>query len=177
MCERIITDFCTANPDFSAVLLRYFNPVGVHKSGLIGEKSSGIPNNLMLYITQTAKGIRSEFSVFGNDYPTKDGTGVRDYIHVVNLAKGHLTAIEYADKNSGVEIFNLSTWQGFSVLEMITNFEQANSVKISYKIALAVVATLPSATPMCQKRKLPCTGRQNMESLICAVMLGTGRKI
>jgi len=135
MSERIITDFCAANPDFSAVLLRYFNPVGAHKSGLIGEKPSGIPNNLMPFITQTAKGIRSELSVFGDDYSTKDGTGVRDYIHVADLAKGHLAAIGYAGKNSGVETFNLGTGRGFSVLEMINNFENVNGLKIPYKIS------------------------------------------
>ncbi len=132
MNERILEDITYANKDFSVVLLRYFNPIGAHKSGLIGEKPTGIPNNLMPYITQTAKGIREKLYVFGNDYNTIDGTGVRDYIHVVDLAKGHVKALEYNHK--GVEIFNLGTGKGTSVLQIVNAFEKENKIKIPYVI-------------------------------------------
>ncbi len=133
--EHILTDTATANKNMSVALLRYFNPIGAHPSGLIGEKPNGIPNNLMPYITQTAAGIRKELSVFGNDYPTRDGTGVRDYIHVVDLAKGHVKAVEFATEHKGTEIFNLGTGKGSSVLEIINTFEEVNGVKIPYVIA------------------------------------------
>ena len=107
MIEQILKDVCIADPDMSVVLLRYFNPIGAHESGLIGEKPNGIPNNLMPYITQVAQGIRPKLNVFGNDYPTHDGTGVRDYIHVVDLAKGHVAALEYSQKHLGCEVFHL----------------------------------------------------------------------
>ena len=134
MNERIIADTATANPDLSVVLLRYFNPIGAHKSGLIGEAPNGIPNNLMPYISQVAAGKLPQLSVFGNDYPTPDGTGVRDYIHVVDLAKGHVKAIEYASKNKGTEIFNLGTGTGYSVLDIVKAFEKANDITIPYAI-------------------------------------------
>ena len=117
------------------VLLRYFNPIGAHESGLIGEKPNGIPNNLMPYITQVAAGKRDRLSIFGGDYPTPDGTGVRDYIHVVDLAKGHVTALRFAEMHRGVETVNLGTGRGYSVLEVVHAFEKANGVKISYVIA------------------------------------------
>lgn len=132
MCERILTDVAKVNPEFSVTLLRYFNPVGAHTSGLIGEAPQGIPNNLMPYITQVAKGIRKELRVFGNDYPTSDGTGVRDYIHVVDLAEGHALAIEKAEP--GVEVYNLGTGKGTSVLELVKAFEVANDLQIPYSI-------------------------------------------
>ena len=135
MSEQIMRDVCAANPKLSIVLLRYFNPIGAHESGLIGEKPNGIPNNLMPYITQTAAGIRKELSVFGNDYPTPDGTGVRDYIHIVDLARGHVAALKYAANHKGTEIFNLGTGKGTSVLELVHAFEQANGIKIPYRIA------------------------------------------
>ena len=134
MIEQILKDAAKADPELSVVLLRYFNPIGAHESGMIGEKPSGIPNNLMPYITQVAAGIRDHLSVFGNDYPTHDGTGVRDYIHVVDLAKGHVAAYEYSTKNTGCEIFNLGTGVGYSVLDIVKAFEEANGVKIPYKI-------------------------------------------
>ena len=134
MNEVILTDAAKANPELSVVLLRYFNPVGAHKSGLIGEAPSGIPNNLMPYITQVAVGKREQLSVYGNDYATHDGTGVRDYIHVVDLAKGHVAAIEYATAHKGTEVFNLGTSVGYSVLDMVKAFEEANGVKVPYKI-------------------------------------------
>lgn len=130
--ERILADFVVANHNFNVVLLRYFNPVGAHKSGLIGERPEGIPNNLMPYITQTAKGIREKLYIFGDDYDTPDGTGIRDYIHVVDLAKGHVMALKY--QFQGIEIFNLGTGQGTSVLELVKAFEKANDINIPYEI-------------------------------------------
>ncbi len=135
MNEVILTDAAKANPALSVVLLRYFNPVGAHKSGLIGESPSGVPNNLMPYITQVAVGRLKELSVYGNDYATHDGTGVRDYIHVVDLAKGHVAAIKYAAGHKGTEVFNLGTSVGYSVLDMVKAFEEANGVKVPYRIA------------------------------------------
>ena len=134
MIEQILTDASVANKDLSVVLLRYFNPIGAHESGRIGEDPNGIPNNLMPFITQVAVGKLPQLSVFGDDYPTHDGTGVRDYIHVVDLAKGHVKAIEYADKNTGTEIFNLGTGIGYSVLDVVKAFEKANDLKINYVI-------------------------------------------
>ena len=115
MTEQILSGMAYAEPDWSVVLLRYFNPIGAHESGLIGEDPRGIPNNLMPYITQTAIGRREKLSVYGNDYPTHDGTGVRDYIHVVDLAKGHVAAVEYAVGSHGCEVFNLGTGVGYSL--------------------------------------------------------------
>ena len=135
MIERIITDAVHADPDMSAILLRYFNPIGAHKSGLIGEKPNGIPNNLMPYITQVAVGKLEKLSVFGNDYPTPDGTGVRDYIHVVDLAKGHLAALSYAEQHAGVEAINLGTGRGTSVLELVETFQRVNGVPVPYVIS------------------------------------------
>ena len=135
MIERILEGVCVADKTFSAVILRYFNPVGSHVSGLIGEDPQGIPNNLMPYISQVAVGKLAQLGVFGDDYPTKDGTGVRDYIHVVDLAKGHVAAARYIEKNDGLEVFNLGTSNGFSVLDMVHAFEEANGIKINYRIA------------------------------------------
>lgn len=133
--EQIITDFAKSRPDFSAVLLRYFNPVGAHESGLIGEDPRDIPNNLMPYIAKVAAGKLPFLNVFGDDYPTPDGTGVRDYLHVVDLAKGHAAAIDYAKKHTGTEIFNLGTGGGYSVFDMLHAFERACGKKLPYKIA------------------------------------------
>ena len=130
MIENILKDVAAANNKFSAVLLRYFNPIGAHPSGLIGEAPDGIPNNLMPYITQTAVGIREALNVFGTDYNTPDGTGVRDYIHVVDLAKGHVAAIKYAIEHTGAEAINLGTGNGSSVLEVVHAFEKASGVEI-----------------------------------------------
>ena len=135
MCEQILRDVANADPQWSVVLLRYFNPVGAHPSGLIGEHPNGIPNNLMPFITQTALGKREKLSVFGNDYPTPDGTGVRDYIHVVDLARGHVAAANYMMGHPGESVFNLGTGTGCSVLDMVKAFEQANGVSIPYVIA------------------------------------------
>ena len=130
--ERILTDTAKANPKFSVSLLRYFNPIGAHESGLIGEAPRGIPNNLMPYITQVAKGKLKKLKIFGNDYPTIDGTGVRDYIHVVDLAEGHVAAIEKLTE--GVHIYNLGTGQGTSVLQLVHAFEEVNGIKVPYEI-------------------------------------------
>ncbi len=135
MIEQILRDACKADEDLSVVLLRYFNPVGAHESGRIGEDPQGIPNNLFPYIAQVAVGKRDHLNVFGNDYPTHDGTGVRDYIHVVDLARGHVAALSYADNNKGAEVFNLGTGTGYSVLDMVKAFEDANKIKIPYVIA------------------------------------------
>ncbi len=135
MIERILTDYAAAHPDFSAVLLRYFNPVGAHESGLLGEAPDGIPNNLMPYVSQTALGLRKQLSIFGNDYPTPDGTGVRDYIHVVDLARGHLAAADYCAGRTGVDIINLGTGRGYSVLELVETFERVNGVPVPHVFA------------------------------------------
>ena len=132
--EQIIRDYTAAHPDFSAVLLRYFNPVGAHESGLIGEDPRDIPNNLMPYITQVAVGKRDKLHIFGNDYDTPDGTGVRDCIHVVDLAKGHVKVLEAIKKNCGVAVYNLGTGKGYSVLDIVKAFERVNDVKIPYVI-------------------------------------------
>ena len=134
MIEIILRDTAAAE-GMSAVCLRYFNPVGAHESGLIGERPNGIPNNLMPYITQTAAGIRKELNVFGDDYDTPDGTGVRDYIHVVDLARGHMAAVEYAMEHTGWEAINLGTGRGTSVLELVSVFEKVNGVAVPRKIA------------------------------------------
>lgn len=132
MSERILTDTAKANDEFAVSLLRYFNPVGAHESGLIGEDPNGIPNNLMPFVTKVAKGQLKMLNVFGNDYDTIDGTGVRDYIHVVDLAKGHVKAIEKLE--SGVNIYNLGTGQGTSVLELVNAFMKVNNIEVPYEI-------------------------------------------
>ena len=132
--EQILTDVCVANSDFSVILLRYFNPIGAHSSGKIGENPNGIPNNLMPYIVKVANKELEVLNVFGNDYDTPDGTGVRDYIHVVDLAKGHLKALDKVRKTEGVDIYNLGTGNGYSVLDLVKAFEDANGVEVKYKI-------------------------------------------
>ncbi len=134
MMEQILTDLALAYSDWSVTNLRYFNPIGAHESGMIGEAPNGIPHNLMPYITQVAVGKLQELSVFGNDYDTHDGTGVRDYIHVVDLAKGHVLALKHNLENKGVAVFNLGTGIGYSVLDMVKVFENVNGVKIPYTI-------------------------------------------
>lgn len=134
MIEQIIKDYSAADPEFSAVLLRYFNPIGAHPSGLIGEDPDGIPNNLMPYITQVAAGRREYLSVYGNDYNTHDGTGVRDYIHVTDLALGHVAAALYCAEHKGAEEINLGTGKGYSVLDIVKTFEKVNDIEIPYII-------------------------------------------
>lgn len=134
MIEQIMRDVAKADDEWSIALLRYFNPFGAHQSGRIGEDPNGIPNNLMPYVTQVAVGKLKELNIFGNDYPTKDGTGVRDYIHVVDLAKGHVKALEKVLKTKGIEAYNLGTGKGYSVLEMVKAFEKVSGKKIPYKL-------------------------------------------
>ncbi len=134
MLEQILSDMQKADNEWNVVLLRYFNPIGAHKSGTMGENPNGIPNNLMPYITQVAVGKREELGVFGDDYDTPDGTGVRDYIHVVDLADGHVKALKKIEENAGLCIYNLGTGQGYSVLDIVKNFEEANDLKIPYSI-------------------------------------------
>ncbi len=134
MLEQILTDIQFADSEWNVVLLRYFNPIGAHKSGMIGENPTGVPNNLMPYVTQVAIGKRDHLNVFGNDYDTHDGTGVRDYIHVVDLAKGHVKALKKIEEKSGLNIYNLGTGVGYSVLDIVKNFEEATGVKVPYVI-------------------------------------------
>lgn len=143
MVEQLLRDAAAADGEKRVVLLRYFNPIGAHPSGLIGEKPNGIPNNLMPYITQVAAGLREKLSIFGDDYPTRDGTGVRDYIHVVDLAKGHLAALDYAEGHRGAEVFNLGTGRGSSVLEVVRAFERANGLSLPYAVAPRRPGDLP----------------------------------
>ncbi|WP_338472471.1 UDP-glucose 4-epimerase GalE [Niallia sp. XMNu-256] len=145
MIEEILQDLYISSPNWSIALLRYFNPIGAHPSGKIGEDPSGIPNNLMPYITQVAAGKLKELHIFGNDYPTSDGTGVRDYIHVVDIAKGHLKAVEKILTQTGVGAYNLGTGKGYSVLEMVNAFDRATGEKIPYKM----VAPRPGDVASC----------------------------
>ena len=135
MTEQILSGIATSDAEWGIVLLRYFNPIGAHESGRIGEDPRGIPNNLMPFITQVAVGRRPQLSVFGNDYDTHDGTGVRDYIHVVDLAKGHVAAVKFVVENKGCEVFNLGTGVGYSVLDMVKSFVSVNGVDVPYQIA------------------------------------------
>ena len=134
MIEQVLMDVQKADPEWNVVLLRYFNPIGAHESGLIGENPNGIPNNLMPYITQTAIGIRKELGIFGDDYDTPDGTGVRDYIHVDDLAHGHILSLKKIEEKPGLLIYNLGTGKGTSVLELVHAFEEANNIKIPFQI-------------------------------------------
>ena len=144
MNERILTDYCTAHPDFSAVLLRYFNPIDAHESGLIGDDPNGIPNNLMPYIGRVAAGKLEKLTIFGGDYDTPDGTCQRDYLHVVDLAVGHLKALEYAAEHKGVEAINLGTGNGVSVLELVNAFQKVNGMKLPYVIGPRRDGDLPA---------------------------------
>jgi len=130
----MLNEIAKSDNDWRIVCLRYFNPVGAHESGLIGENPRGVPNNLMPYIAQVAAGLRTELNVFGGDYPTKDGTGVRDYIHVIDLAEGHAAALTYLSKATGYQAINLGTGNGYSVFDMVNAFEKASGCKIPYKV-------------------------------------------
>ena len=134
MIEQILRDYCAANPGFSAVLLRYFNPIGAHESGLLGDDPNGIPNNLMPYVARVAAKQLPQLTIFGEDYPTRDGTCLRDYLHVVDLAKGHISALRYAADHTGAEAFNLGTGDGVSVLELVNSFQKVNGVPVPYVI-------------------------------------------
>jgi UDP-glucose 4-epimerase len=147
MVERVLADTARVNPKFRAISLRYFNPVGAHPSGLIGEDPSGVPNNLLPFITQVAVGLRDSLSVFGGDYPTADGTCIRDYLHVMDLAEGHVVAIDWLAEQSnfnGVEAFNLGAGTGVSVLEIIASFEAATHQKINFEIVERRAGDLPA---------------------------------
>ncbi|CCG87691.1 UDP-glucose 4-epimerase GalE [Erwinia piriflorinigrans] len=135
MVEQILSDYAKATPEFKTIALRYFNPVGAHESGLIGEDPNGIPNNLLPYIAQVAIGRLEKLGIFGDDYPTKDGTGVRDYIHVMDLAEGHLKALDHLSAIEGYKAYNLGAGEGYSVLEMVTAFEKASGRKVPYQIS------------------------------------------
>ena len=144
MNERILIDYVTAHTDFCAILLRYFNPIGAHESGLLGDDPNGIPNNLMPYIGRVAAGQLEKLTVFGGDYPTPDGTCHRDYLHVVDLAVGHLKALEYAAAHTGAEAINLGTGNGISVLELVHAFENANDMKLNFVIGPRRAGDLPA---------------------------------
>lgn len=152
LIENIYRDIASLDPEWNITLLRYFNPIGSHESGLIGDDPNGIPNNLMPYIARVAEGRLERLSVFGNDYPTRDGTGVRDYIHVVDLALGHLAALEKMTQ-SGVHTFNLGTGNGYSVLEIVNAFERVNGVKIPYVITERRAGDIPECFANCEKAK------------------------
>ena len=165
--EQILSGMCTADSSWSVALLRYFNPIGAHESGRIGEDPRGIPNNLMPFITQVAVGRREFLSVYGNDYPTPDGTGVRDYIHVVDLAKGHVAAVRYVTEHTGCEVFNLGTGVGYSVLEMVKTFERANNLTLPYKIVDRRPGDLPTcyADPSKSAEILGWRAEKNLEDM------------
>ena len=167
MNEQILRDVAVANPDWAVALLRYFNPIGAHESGLIGEDPVGIPNNLMPYVTQVASGKREKLSVFGNDYDTPDGTGVRDYIHVVDLAQGHVAACEYLNEHIGCDVFNLGTGIGYSVLDLVNTFGKVNGLEIPY----VIVDRRPGDVAQCYadagkaREKLGWTAKKTLEDM------------
>lgn len=175
MIEEILKGACRADPALSVVLLRYFNPIGAHESGLIGENPNGIPNNLMPYITQVAIGRRERLTVFGDDYDTPDGTGVRDYIHVVDLAEGHLCAIRYAQAHTGCEVFNLGTGRGVSVLEWCTPSPRSTMFPSPTSSARAAQAIWPRSTQTPPRQSRSLAGRQRKRLPICAATAGAGR--
>ena len=166
--EQILTDVAKAEPQFSMTILRYFNPVGAHASGLIGEDPNGIPNNLLPYISQVAIGKLPQLSVFGSDYDTHDGTGVRDYIHVVDLAIGHLKALNRHENDAGLHIYNLGTGTGYSVLDMVKAFEQANNIEIPYRLVArrpGDIATCYS-DPSLAAKELNWTAERGLEQMM-----------
>lgn len=167
MVEQILNDVYTSDNEWSIILLRYFNPIGAHESGLIGESPNGIPNNLMPYINQVALGKLDHLRVFGDDYKTPDGTGVRDYIHVVDLAKGHVNALNRANKMTGVESYNLGTGKGYSVLEIIKNFEKATGQKIKYEIVERRAGDIAEcyADPSKAREMLGWTAEKDLEQM------------
>lgn len=168
MVEKMLQDVAASDERWSIALLRYFNPVGAHESGLIGEDPSGVPNNLLPYVTQVAVGQRERLSVFGGDYPTEDGTGVRDYIHVVDLAAGHLRAIEYIAARKGVSIFNLGTGRGYSVLEIVAAFERVTGRKVPYAIMPRRAGDIAEcwSDPARAKHELGWVARRSLEQML-----------
>ncbi len=169
MLEQILTDIHTSDPEWNVILLRYFNPIGAHKSGLIGEDPKGIPNNLLPYIAQVAIGKREKLGVFGNDYDTPDGTGVRDYIHVVDLAKGHVKAIKKLADKDGVNVYNLGTGNGSSVMEVLHAFEKACGRKLPYEIKARRPGDIATCYSKCDKaeRELGWTAEYGIDEM-CA---------
>lgn len=170
MIERILTDYAKVTPSFNAVLLRYFNPVGAHESGRIGEDPNGIPNNLVPYIAQVAVGKLEKLRVFGDDYPTPDGTGVRDYIHVVDLAEGHAAALKLFEKeNCGLRVYNLGTGVGCSVLEMVKAYSKASGKEIPYEVVARRPGDIPACYADCEKayRELGWKAKKTLEDM-CA---------
>ncbi len=167
MIERILTDIYKSDNEWTVILLRYFNPIGAHESGEIGEDPNGIPNNLMPYINYVASGKLDHLNVFGNDYDTPDGTGVRDYIHVVDLALGHIKAIEKAREIKGIEIYNLGTGKGYSVLDIVKAFEKANNIKIKYEIVARRPGDIATcyADPSKAKRELNWEATRDLEQM------------
>ena len=167
MNEQVLTDCAKADPRLKVVLLRYFNPIGAHESGRIGEDPAGIPNNLMPFICQVASGRLDHLNVFGDDYPTPDGTGVRDYIHVCDLAEGHVAALEYAVDHPGVEVINLGTGEGYSVLDIVRTFERVNGLTLPYRIT----ARRPGDVAVCYadagkaERLLHWHAKRNLEAM------------
>ena len=166
--EEILRDICVADPEWSVTLLRYFNPVGAHPCGMIGEDPNGIPNNLMPYISQVAVGRRDKLSIFGKDYPTPDGTGVRDFIHVCDLAEGHVSALEKIRAAAGITVFNLGTGQGFSVLDVVKSFEATNKIKIPYVFAPRRPGDIAVsyANPQKAKEILGWEAKRNLEDMV-----------
>lgn len=169
MVEEILEDIYRAEPDFSIFKLRYFNPIGAHPSGLLGESPSGIPSNLMPYISQVARGLRKRLSIFGNDYPTPDGTAIRDYIHVMDLAEGHVAAFQATEGSAGLWTLNLGTGRGSSVLEMVHAFEAASGIKIPYEIAPRRLGDVPSccANPKAAHEQLGWRAKRDVHEM-CA---------
>ncbi len=153
MIEEIMQDLYVGDAQFSIALLRYFNPIGAHPSGLIGENPNGIPNNLLPYIAKVANGELEQLSVFGDDYDTVDGTGVRDYIHVQDLAEGHIAALEYVKSNVGIEAFNLGTGEGYSVLQVVKAFEKASNKTVKYQVVNRRPGDIGSCYASTQKSK------------------------
>lgn len=167
MCERILTDIANATDDFSVTLLRYFNPIGAHPSGLLGEAPNGIPNNLMPYITKVAIGVLEELKIYGADYNTYDGTGVRDYIHVVDLAKGHLKSLDKLNENPGLVTYNLGTGKGYSVLDLVKAFEKASGKKIPYRFVKRREGDIATcyANPKKAKEELGWIAEKNIDEM------------
>ncbi len=167
MLEQVFMDLQRAEPDWNIILLRYFNPIGAHQSGLMGEDPNGIPNNLMPYVTQVAAGKLKELGVFGNDYDTHDGTGVRDYIHVVDLARGHVKALSKIGEKCGLEIYNLGTGKGYSVLDIVTSFEKATGVAVPYQIKPRRAGDIATCycDPSKAEKELGWTAEYNIEDM------------
>ena len=178
MLEQVLTDIQKADPEWNVILLRYFNPIGAHKSGLIGEDPKGIPNNLLPYVAQVAIGKLKCLGVFGNDYDTPDGTGVRDYIHVVDLAKGHVKAIKKLADKEGVSVYNLGTGNGYSVLQVVAALKRPAAMPFPMRLLYVYLLISPPATAIPPRQRKSWAGRLRTVLMRCAPTPGTGsRKI